>query len=116
MEAGEARDAAQFELVVKLRFDCVPADVLPVRQPRLSASSRLTLHAASDKIFWGPRAAMAVAAAMHDGVIAVAAPTGPRADPLRRVVPVELMLHAALSLPDVAWSLLKPVRQASRRP
>ena len=54
---------------------------------------------------------MAVAAAMHDGVISATPPVGLRADPLGRAVAVRPMLHAALSLPDAAWSLVKAERQ-----
>ena len=54
---------------------------------------------------------MAVAAAMHDGVISASPPLGLRADPLGRAVAVRPMLHAALSLPDAAWSLVKAERQ-----
>ena len=112
MEAGEARDGARFELVAKLRFDCVPLFETPRLCPTcLDASRGLTIHAASDKSFWGSRAAMAIAAAMHDGLISAAPPVGPRADPLSRVVAVGPMLHAALSLPDAAWSLVKAERQ-----
>ncbi len=54
---------------------------------------------------------MAVAAAMHDGVISASPQVGLRADPLGRAVAVRPMLHAALSLPDAAWSLVKAERQ-----
>lgn len=108
MEAAEERSGAQFDVVVKLRFDCTPLEAL-----RLCPSPRpepLLLFAATDKAFWGPRAAMAVAARMHDGLASLLGAAG-RTDPLHRVVPVRLMLRAAASLPDAAWSGLKPVRQ-----
>lgn len=108
MEAAEERSGAQFDVVVKLRFDCTPLETL-----RLCPSPRsepLLLRAATDKAFWGPRAAMAVATRMHDGLPLLLDTEG-RTDPLRRVVPVRLMLRAALSLPDAAWSAVKSVRQ-----
>ena len=108
MEAAEERSGAQFDVVVKLRFDCTPLEEL-----RLCPSPRpepLLLRAATDKAFWGPRAAMAVATRMHDGLPSLLDTEG-RTDPLRRVVPVRLMLRATLSLPDVAWSARKSVRQ-----
>lgn len=75
MEAGEARDGVRFELVAKLRFDCVPLFETPRLCPtRLDASRDLTIHAASDKSFWGSRAAMAIAVAVHDGLISAAPP------------------------------------------
>jgi len=108
MEAAEERSGVQFDVVVKLRFDCTPLEAL-----RLCPSPRpepLLLFAATDKAFWGPRAAMAVATRMHDGLPPLLNAEG-RTDPLRRVVPVRLMLRAALSLPDAAWSALKSARQ-----
>ena len=53
MEAGEARDSAQFEVVAKLRFDCVPVQAPRLCPSQLEPSRGLTLHAASDKVFWG---------------------------------------------------------------
>ena len=53
MEAGEARDSARFEVVAKLRFDCVPVEVPRLCLSHLEARRSLTLHAASDKVFWG---------------------------------------------------------------
>ena len=53
MEAGEARDSARFEVVAKLRFDCVPVEVPRLCPSHLEARRGLTLHAASDKVFWG---------------------------------------------------------------
>ena len=53
MEAGEARDSAQFEVVAKLRFDCVPVQAPRLCPSQLEPRRGLTLHAASDKVFWG---------------------------------------------------------------
>ena len=53
MEAGEARDSARFEVVAKLRFDCVPVEAPRLCPSHLEPSPGLTLHAASDKVFWG---------------------------------------------------------------
>lgn len=53
MEAGEARDSARFEVVAKLRFDCVPVEAPRLCPSHLEPSPGLTLRAASDKVFWG---------------------------------------------------------------
>lgn len=53
MEAGEARDSAQFEVVAKLRFDCVPVQAPRLCPSHLEPRRGRTLHAASDKVFWG---------------------------------------------------------------
>ena len=53
MEAVEARDSARFEVVAKLRFDCVPVEAPRLCPSHLEARRGLTLHAASDKVFWG---------------------------------------------------------------
>ncbi|KAL1523231.1 hypothetical protein AB1Y20_018182 [Prymnesium parvum] len=67
------------------------------------------IHAATDKIFWGRREAMAVAAGLYPAIGPVFETSS--ADPLRRRIDVQLLLNAALSLPHAAWSTRRSERQ-----
>ena len=108
MEAEEARRGSSFSMVMKLRFDATP--MLPFRPCVPPAGSdSLSLLAATDKIFWGARAPMAVAANMHAAIAPVfeqaSAASAPRWLSLRR------WLDSASALPASAWSTEREGRQ-----
>ena len=67
------------------------------------------LHAATDKVFWGSRAAMAVAARLYAAIgVTFEQPTS---DPLRQPINVQRQLAAALSIPPAAWNTRRSERQ-----
>jgi hypothetical protein len=67
------------------------------------------LFAATDKVFWGSRAAMQVAARLYSAIGPVF--ERPSSDPLRRPINARLLLAAALSIPHAAWSTCRSERQ-----
>lgn len=122
------RNGARFDMVLKVRFDATPLPpfrpCLPPHSDGSGGRDGSVLFAATDKIFWGGRAAMAVAArlgasiehAFEGGSSAASvvgrhessgtsAPAAVRAIWLRRLV------DSAEPLPLSAWSTAREVRQ-----
>ena len=113
MEAGERAEGRRpFDIVLKLRFDATP---LGTFQPCASfnaaaAAGALLLHAASDKVFWGSRAAMAVAIELHEAL--ARGSFGGGGDGLGSArVSVQRLLQLAEGVPPSAWSDRKGPRQ-----
>ena len=107
MEESEAAYSTPFELVVRLRLDATPLDVFdPCSE--VDSDDGLTVHAATDKAFWGRRAAMAVLARLHDAIGTEFDRV--RSDPLMQRLPTRALLAAALSVPTAAWSQRKGER------
>ena len=112
LERVEARNGGQpFEIVIKLRFDATP--LLPFRPcPPASTGRRLVVYAATDKIFWGRRAAMVTLAPLFSSIAPAfeGRPTTPPTTP-RRAVHLQVLFDSAVSLPVGAWSTSVPLRQ-----
>ena len=107
MEESEAAYSTPFELVVRLRLDATPLDVFdPCSE--VDTDAGLTVHAATDKAFWGRRPAMAVLARLHDAIGTEFDRV--RSDPLMQRLPTRALLAAALSVPTAAWSQRKGER------
>ena len=113
MEASERAEGRRpFDIVLKLRFDATP---LGTFQPCASfnaaaAAGALLLHAASDKVFWGSRAAMAVAIELHEAL--ARGSFGGGGDGLGSArVSVQRLLQLAEGVPPSAWSDRKGPRQ-----
>ena len=107
MEESEAAYSTPFELVVRLRLDATPLDVFdPCSE--VDTDDGLTVHAATDKAFWGRRPAMAVLARLHDAIGTEFDRVG--SDPLMQRLPTRALLAAALSVPTAAWSQRKGER------
>jgi len=113
MEASERAEGRRpFDIVLKLRFDATP---LGTFQPCASfnaaaAAGALLLHAASDKVFWGPRAAVAVAIELHEAL--ARGSFGGGGDGLGSArVSVQRLLQLAEGVPPSAWSDRKGPRQ-----
>ena len=111
MEASEvANHRAPYGLVLKLRFDATPLDAFrPCASGGMDASSGHVLYAATDKVFWGKRAVMAVAARLFDAIGSTF--ERPTSDPLGRTIHVRAQLLSTLSVPPAAWSTRKGERQ-----
>ena len=106
-----------FDLVLKLRYDATP--LLPFDPcGALAPTPAPVLYAATDKIFWGRRSVMAVAAKLHDAIEPsferrappVEAASGLGTMPLGRL-DLKRLHEAAVALPVSAWSTLREQRQ-----
>lgn len=123
MEDAERANGSPFAHIIKLRFDATPLGPFALMcdgdgdggegKDRPSQPHRLVLHAATDKVFWGSRTAMAVAAAMHGAIGQVFGPVASPRGLDRGLGPVRVdhLLSAVLAVPHAAWSTAKHERQ-----
>lgn len=113
-EAERVDGGRRFDLVLKLRFDATPLTFDPCAAAAAaaiggSADRGLTVHAASDKVFWGSREAMSVAAALYESIGNVFEADG--AEERGGRVSVRALLEMARGVPEAAWSDRKSIRQ-----
>ena len=129
MVALEGEVNQRFDVVLKLRFDATPLLPFhpclfppppppPTTTAKVAATSATTnaslvVYAASDKIFWGARAAMAVAIDLHEAIgTEVFEGTSRRSShAISHAISLHRLLDAATAIPPAAWSTVRELRQ-----
>lgn len=98
METQEGSLGAQYDVVIKMRFDCTPFPILNIcASEAITTKNFFAIHACTDHLFWGRRNVMAIAASSWPKILDYYIVKKPR--PLERAFSVSALLGTLTSMP-----------------